>query len=380
MKITPVLFLMLTAQLVFGGPGTYYNSIDTTQSCAAFMTILKSRLNSGVSYIDYAQVDNNYNLTDLKASEIGGGQAIVDRYCTENPNGTDYCVFRYSTNFCMTTPPDTSQCVCYNKEHAFPKSWFGSTYPAYSDMHFVWPADNRTNMTKSNFTIGYAKNVYFSSKNGSKVGVSDNAKNFGYTSSNVFEPIDSFKGDFARAYLYVVTRYLDSLNAWKGRSTADYVLAGSAYPGFDPWILQLCVQWHKLDPPSAFEKSRNDAVYSIQGNRNPYVDYPHWVEKVFGVNGNSAGCVPAAVKQYRPADFKLYPNPANGLVTLIWNDPVKNTATLQVADILGRICREEKLQAGTKDLQLDISALPKGMYWIQVGDAADVSAVPLIVQ
>ncbi|MDB5227320.1 MAG: endonuclease [Bacteroidota bacterium] len=361
---------IITVNVNAAGPGTYYNSIDTNQSCSQLKTLLFNLISSNTTVITYSQVDNFYSTTDSKPSEFGAGEEIVDRYCAENPIGLDYCNFTYGTSFCSGALPgsDTNQCVCYNKEHVFPKSWFGTiVYPMYSDMHYVWPADNRINLFKSNYPIGYAKNVYFTSRNGSTVGQSDGTKNFGYTSSNVFEPIDAFKGDFARAYLYVVTRYEDSISGWVGRSTSGNVLSGNKYPGYDSWILQLCVKWSKMDPPSLFEQQRNDAVQSIQGNRNPYIDHPNWVEKVFGVNGISSSCVSTGIiNKKNDDDFSLYPNPAQHILYVKYKNKIADqSAYIEVMNILGSKIKSQEVT--TEELQLiDISNFPEGAYFINL--------------
>lgn len=97
----------------------------------------------------------------------------------------------------------------------------------YSDIHFIWPADSYMNFRKGNTPIGYVKNSSYTSHYGTKVGTSETTLNYSYNSSLVFEPIDSFKGDFARAYLYVITRYEDSIINWVGRSTSANVLDGN---------------------------------------------------------------------------------------------------------------------------------------------------------
>jgi endonuclease I len=130
---------------------------------------------------------------------------------------------------------------------------------------------------KGNLPLGIASastGVYTTS-NGTKIGNSTAAN--GYT-GEVFEPNDTYKGDFARTYLYFVTRYQDSIATFKSRYP-NSVLNSTNYSGLDAWNLKIMVQWHKQDPPSDLEVLRNDSVFRIQGNRNPFIDYPHWVRK-----------------------------------------------------------------------------------------------------
>ncbi len=364
-----IISVFLSVCTALAGPGNYYNSIDTSKSCSTFKTALAQLITQNYVIIQYGSVDNYYNLTDLKPAESGGGDVVADKYSSENPNGADYCSFRYPDDFCLGRSSST-ECFCYDKEHVFPKSWFGGAdvYPMYSDIHFIWPADNYVNFRKGNLTIGYVgSTIIYTSKNSTKIGTSNSSLNYGYNSSNVFEPIDSFKGDFARAYLYVVTRYQDSIVNWIGRSTSGNVLDGNKYPGLDPWILQLCVKWHKLDPPSQFERKRNDAVQAIQGNRNPYIDYPHWVEKVFGINGISSSCVATAVKYNKSSiEFSIYPNPAtNGLLNLKTSTILTEDAVIEVTDILGRTLISQKMNALSIPA-VDVSNLTNGMYFLNL--------------
>jgi endonuclease I len=373
--------LLLFSVAAYAGPGTYYNSIDTNQSCATLKTLLFNLTASNTTVIPYASVDNYYNLTDLKPAESGGGDVIVDRYCSENPTGLDYCNFRYPGSFCLGATPTTT-CVCYDKEHVFPKSWFGGTdvYPMYSDVHFVWPSDHVTNGKKLNYPIGYVQSASFTSSNGTKVGTSNSSLNYGFTTSNVFEPIDSFKGDFARAYLYVVTRYQDSIPYWVGRSTSGYVLDGNKYPGLKSWMLQLCVKWSKMDPPSAFERQRNDAVYTLQGNRNPYIDYPHWVEKVFGPNGIPSSCVPLSIHSNHQLDFSLFPNPSSSVLNIKLPKPLLEAATLEVLDLLGRKVIEYNIDQQTTLFSIDTRNYSRGMYWVNIVYRGENNLNPFTVE
>ena len=87
-------------------------------------------------------------------------------------------------------------------------------------------------------------------------------------SSRVFEPDDEYKGDFARIYFYMVTCYQDY--EWR----YNYMFTNSTYLSLQNWATDLLLEWSRNDPVSQKEIDRNDAVYKIQGNRNPFVDDP----------------------------------------------------------------------------------------------------------
>ena len=94
---------------------------------------------------------------------------------------------------------------------------------------------------------------------------------------NCFEPADEFKGDFARSYFYISTIYEDYYQLWQSP-----MLNNNTYPVWKPWALDLLLKWHRQDPVSPKELARIEAVYNIQGNRNPYIDYPNLVENIWG--------------------------------------------------------------------------------------------------
>jgi len=148
-----------------------------------------------------------------------------------------------------------------------------------SDVHHIFLTDGFVNSERGSHPYGEVSNTTFTSRNGSKVGLS-NARN-GY-SGFVFEPIDEFKGDLARAQFYMATRYEDIISTWASNSNnADAVLERNNRQVFEDWYLDLLLQWHKQDPVSQKEIDRNNAAFDYQGNRNPYIDVPEFAELIW---------------------------------------------------------------------------------------------------
>lgn len=162
----------------------------------------------------------------------------------------------------------------FNREHSIPQSWFNKKSPMRSDLFHVYPTDGYVNNKRSNYPFGEVSNATYTSKNGSKVGHSS----FDGYSGIVFEPIDEYKGDFARTYFYMATRYKSQVGTWG--SGANVVFKGT-YPYLTDYALNLFTKWSHEDPVSEKETNRNDAVYGIQHNRNPYIDHPEYVDIVF---------------------------------------------------------------------------------------------------
>jgi endonuclease I len=162
----------------------------------------------------------------------------------------------------------------YNREHSVPQSWFSKGSPMKSDIVHVIPTDGYVNNRRSSFPFGEVGNVTYQSNNGySKLG---SCKTAGY-SGTVFEPNDEIKGDIARIYFYMVTCYEDRCTGWSGG-----IFTSSKYPGLAQWTLDMMMRWSKQDPVDDVEIARNNAVYSVQRNRNPYVDYPGLEDYVWG--------------------------------------------------------------------------------------------------
>ena len=203
--------------------------------------------------------------------------AILDIY-SERPAGNDPYVYAATVNQCGSYD---SEADCYNREHSFPRSWFGGAVePMNSDVHHIFATDGFVNAKRSSYPYGKVATASYTSANGSKLGSALSSTGYNGT---VFEPIDEFKGDIARAYFYMATRYQDQLAGWQNNSTeADAALNGSTNQVFASWLLQLLKQWHAQDPVSQKERDRNDAAYQYQGNRNPFVDYPQFVNAIWG--------------------------------------------------------------------------------------------------
>lgn len=371
-----IIFFIETNNLL-ADPGNYYSGIDTNTSCANFKTILYNLIKND-HHLTYGSIDNNYNRTDLKPAEAPlSGYVIVERYCADIPTAFDSCNFRFddslsgAPSFCFTGGTFNYFCACYAKEHVLPKAWFNgtTTFSAneYTDITYIWPADSKMNNAKSNYPIGYVSAANLISYNNTKVGTSNSSLNYGYNNSLVFEPNDAFKGDFARAYLYFVTRYQDSVPAFRRNNIAVDVFSSTIYPGLQPWILQLCVKWHKQDPPDDFERKRNDSVYAIQGNRNPYIDYPHWVEKAFGTDGNSAACTTTAVKNNTSINYAVFPNPMNDVLNITIGGALSDKqAVLEITNILGQKKLSQIINPINNSIQVDTKYWEKGCYFVNI--------------
>lgn len=171
---------------------------------------------------------------------------------------------------------------CINREHSVPKSWWGSgKLPQYSDIFNIVPTDGYVNNQRSNLPYGVCEggtrltNGQYIAKGRKGTSTHD-----GY-SGVVFEPDDEYKGDFARAYFYMAACYNDVISGWT-KSGGNVFFAGNSYPVFTTYAMGLLMEWHRLDPVSEKETTRNCYAHAWQGNRNPFIDHPELAEHIWG--------------------------------------------------------------------------------------------------
>ncbi|PKH91011.1 endonuclease I [Pseudoalteromonas sp. 78C3] len=223
----------------------------------------------------YSAIWNFYD-SSARDTYFENDNSILDMY-SEKPNGSDSYNYAAVSDQCGNYSGEGG---CYNREHSFPKSWFGGTIePMNSDVHHIYATDGYVNSKRSNFPFGEVASASFTSTNGSKLGSAASSLNY---SGTVFEPIDEFKGDFARAYFYMATRYENVIGTWQTKTTSsNAVLNGSSNQVFENWVVAMLLNWHNSDPVSQMELDRNQAAFEFQGNRNPYIDHPEFVEMIW---------------------------------------------------------------------------------------------------
>lgn len=229
----------------------------------------------------------------------------------------------------------------YNREHAWPSSWSGDELlPKYSDLFTIYPTDNYVNNQRGNDPYGVVDSPTWTSLNGSKRG---NCTYPGY-SGMAFEPIDEYKGDFARTFFYVTVRYYTEDAAWSTSAMTD---------GADilPWAVNMLLDWSEADPVSRKELERNGAIYGMQHNRNPFIDRPEFADLMYQAAG-----VEDAVPEFALALRQSSPNPSARSSTIRFTVPVPCGVSVSVYDVAGRLVRvlvDEPVRAGEHEVGWD---------------------------
>ncbi|MDN3691862.1 endonuclease [Chryseobacterium tructae] len=300
-----ILFTVFSGLAYAQAPSGYYNAANGL-SGAALKTALSSIITSGHQDKGYNGLWTAYKTTDIDKDYENDG-SILDIY-SEKPTGTDPYKYTPGTKQCGTYSTEGN---CYNREHIIPQSLFNEASPMVADIHFIRATDGKVNGMRSNYPFGKVGSATFTSQNGSKLG---NSVSSGY-SGKVFEPIDEFKGDVARMIFYFVTRYQSKLSSF---SSGD-MLGSSTFPGLQTWELNVLLAWHNQDPVSQAEIKRNNASYTYQGNRNPFIDNPSYVNLIWG--------------SQQPTSDTQAPTTASGLtvssktsnsISLAWNASTDN--------------------------------------------------------
>lgn len=154
-----------------------------------------------------------------------------------------------------------------NSEHTWCQS-MGAKDAAKDDLHHLFPVDAGANSTRNNNPMGEVKKVvqllpdFYGDNQHSRLGT--NA-----AGETVFEPRDSHKGDVARAIFYFYVVY----GSFNGK--ASKIDLTNFKVEHDTLL-----RWHQQDPPSSWEIQRNNQIYKLQGNRNPFIDHPDWVGRI----------------------------------------------------------------------------------------------------
>ncbi len=328
-KITLTSLLLLVAALAFA-QGNYYDAVINLTGQQLY-----SALHSLISTNTYSSYD---------------GAKVFLFQDLDNTNGNVTCIYTGQVyyvgyNYTGSNNPNT--------EHTYAQSWFSSpqTSVKKADLHHLFPSNSVVNSSRGNYPLYTVANhsaatVYYEDTPWQSY------RGLSATGYTVFEPCDESKGDIARALLYFNTRYYDPLTQQNVNMTPDLV------------------QWHFADPPDATEIARNNAIYGFLGNRNPFVDHPEFVGRIWG---GSADDDPVAVPAGNLTLKNLYPNPFQTTTTLYLASKEAAPAKISVYDVRGRLIKTwpANLERGESRVSWDGTdanngRVPAGIYLLRV--------------
>ena len=224
----------------------YYNSTENKAE-----EVLKQELKTitGLGYVSLIYGPARDSMFMIYDNKKVNGQGA-----TQN---TIECVYtgRNAVGYIDRTDCQNLATYSFNTEHTFPQGFFAQLEPMRSDLFHLYPTDDDANNKRASFPFGVVTNPTWS-VGGSKLG------------TNIFEPRDFAKGRIARSMFYFVTRYQNYSNFL---DTQESILR----------------QWCTAFPADQIEKDRAAAITSAQNNRNPYIDYPQFLERINSLSTTS---------------------------------------------------------------------------------------------
>lgn len=285
---TILLSILATAGAVAEEPDGYYTSCEGKTGEA----LLKA-LSSVVSSHKNVGYDGLWEV--YKTSDVYPDGTLWDIYTTKKWSRS----FTKCGNYKLIGD-------CVNREHSFPKSWWGGgKQTQYSDAFHLYPTDGKVNGQRSSYPYGECAGGTRLPNNGQVQALGKlGSSTFPGFSGRVFEPDDMYKGDLARSYFYLAAAYNKSIGSWTQGNGKD-MMAGNSYPVFKQWAIELLLKWSRQDPVSDKETDRNDAIYRHQNNRNPFIDHPELVEYIWGDKKGQAWYADAALN---PVIFSPVPS------------------------------------------------------------------------
>ena len=291
----------------------------------------------------YSSLWTHFQSTDDKSDG-----KVWDMY-SDVPGGNPAYTYTFVSDQCGNYSAEGD---CYNREHSFPKSWFDDQAPMVTDLFHIYPTDGFVNGKRSNYPFGEISNYSWISTNGSKVG---NCSYTGY-SGLVFEPIDEYKGDFARTYFYMMTRYVDLVSSWNSDMLSGDDLAY--------WAKEMLLEWDANDPVNSKETDRNNAVYEIQNNRNPFIDHPEFTGSIWGEATLIKDRENLNVKLWYTGDYIHIENPTG------------TNGQMIISSILGSRIGSRTINSSSTDIQVN---LKNGIYIVYFYSAMDMQSFKFIV-
>lgn len=345
MRYTLTCLFLLTVIVVWSAiPAGYYNAAEGKKEA-----VLKTALHTIIR--DHVQLEYYSSSTYFRQTDWHPSGYFWDMYSS------------YKTNSWSGL----------NREHNMPKSWWSAnpeSTVAYSDLHNLYPSEVNVNTQKSNYPLGEVGTNYVYDNGVSKVG----ANTFPGYNGTVFEPSDEYKGDFARDYMYMVTCYEDYSLNWRSLGT-ESMLYQNTYPVFKPYAVSLLMKWHRDDPVSQKELDRNEAVFNIQKNRNPFIDFPLLAEFIWGRNKGQTWDSSASGNTIIETFYVSYKSDKKTITAYL--SPA-SVVPYKIVAMNGQTLIEGNL-ATTENTSINISVLPRGVYVMMAITSRETHAEVFVV-
>ncbi len=270
-------------------PTGYYDTVDTSTP-AAMRASLHAIIGDGIKIPYTATSTDTWDVEEAACEDPYDASRILDIYLN------------------AVYPKYGGGNTDYNREHVWPKSYgfpndSATNYP-YTDCHHLFLCNDSYNTSRSNKPYGTVGSSGTEKTTLVYDGVGGGSGTYpgwsNWYDTTYWETWQDRRGDVARALFYMDVRYEGGVHPGTSNPEPDLILTddlnlietsntGSnesvAYMG----LLSVLLQWSQEDPVDAKEMQHNDIVYSYQGNRNPFIDHPEWIDCVFGSSCGGSG-------------------------------------------------------------------------------------------
>jgi hypothetical protein len=333
--------------------GNYYSGINfSSQNLLTDLTNLLGNHNL-ISYSNY------------------GTLAVPVVFERDTTLGRRVITCEYSGENKIYNPPFDFTSTGYSREHSLPRSWMptggATTLPEGADYHNLALTNlNNANTVRSNYPLGIVltpTSVFLQCKLGKDV-----------NNKTVFEPKESRKGDAARAMFYQILCY----NGKNGNWGFSNLLSNGPSQN-----IQTLIDWHFNDLPDAFEIAKHEYIYSIQNNRNPFIDFPDLVNCIdFSQLFKTGQCNNVGIDDEKDSanNLSIFPNPAEHFVFVEINSEIVSINQISLTDLSGKILEQIIISENNSDpVRIDVSALQAGCYFIHIIDNYNRETVKKII-
>lgn len=316
----------------------YYSEITATGGKALLGQIHDLITTTHKKYTSY---DDCKDPSKVKLTDPGTGGQLMEFYAQAN----------------LSSTWQSGNSGTWNREHVWCQSrsnglW--GTSGGGSDLHHIRPTESRVNSTRGNKKYGEVSNgkeVRYVDASGNDIALA------GYYTGNgdngTFEPKDSVKGDVARIVMYVYTHYNTYSNSIFGGYAKTNGSGGSfgtlkftdiVSASSESAAISMLLDWNESDPVSQIEITRNEAVYNIQGNRNPFIDNQEYANAIWGdgtvipspseLKSISLNKTTFSLQEGKSEQLKVTPNPSDALVSVNWTSSNESVATVSASGLV----------------------------------------------
>jgi len=331
----------------------YYSSVDFSQQGDALKVQLSNLIiDTHDNFIIYSTATpNTWDILRTSDLENSNSENVLLIYGFDDDDGT----FKTDRTRNAFETCHSNSCIgLWNREHVFAKSLADPSLitndpGSGTDVHNLRPADSQKNSQRNN-----------------RLFIDDSGAASKIVNGDYFFPGDEWKGDVARIIMYMYLRYPSQCQAIDSATgSVNYSPNGDMPDVF--------LEWNEEDPVSAFELTRNDVIYSYQGNRNPFIDNPYLATLIW--KGPAAVDSWGTLSTSFENETSVYISPTITNRSITINGLKDDNYDIVIYNQLG-----QKMKHFTTSKTIDVSSFPSGLYILNLKSSKGIYHSKFIVK